>query len=207
MESLRARILFPSLFLIIALGLFLGHNSKVSSTAVDSSENSQEVSTDDPGYPAWMDDFIDPPPGVSPTKVYTFECELLSRKPTTLTTTCADFGIAVQKIKWNKWSAEGAEGSGEYVVNDCSPDCASGNLWTTPVKVFLGDLTTDGKSYFLNTLTFVPLIELSSPGSYVAKHGLEFNGSAQINGKEVAANSWDLSSFYREVPEMRTELP
>ena len=159
------------------------------------------------GYPPWMDEIVDPPAGVSPAKVYTFECELLSRKPTTLTTTCADFGIAVQKIKWSKWSADGAEGSGEYVVNDCSPDCASGNLWTTPVKVFLSDLTTDGKSYFLNTLTFVPLSELSSPGSYVAKHGLEFNGSAQINGKEVAANSWDLSSFYREVPEMRTELP
>ena len=194
--------------ILIATTCFLlaSQTSKTSQTS-DSNSVNQEETTDNPGYPAWMDEVIDPPAGVSPAKVYTFECELLSRKPTTLTTTCADFGIAVQKIKWSKWSADGAEGSGEYVVNDCSPDCASGNLWTTPVKVFLSDLTTDGKSYFLNTLTFVPLSELSSPGSYVAKHGLEFNGSAQINGKEVAANSWDLSSFYREVPEMRTKLP
>jgi hypothetical protein len=155
----------------------------------------------------WMLQFIDPPADVDPKNVYTFECEIPSRKPTIMTTTCADFGEVVQKIKWSKWAADGAEGVGEYSINDCDPDCADGNFKTVPVKVYLSNLTTNGKSFFFNTLIFSPEDEFLVPGSYKTKNGLIFPGSAVIDGKEVPAITWDVASFYREVPDMRTELP
>jgi hypothetical protein len=155
----------------------------------------------------WMIQFIKPPAGVDSDKVYTFECELISRKPSTLTTTCADFGEVVQKIKWSKWTVNGAEGVGEYSLNDCDPDCADGTFHSVPVKVYLNDLTTDGKSYFFNTLTFTPKDGYLVPGTYETKNGLIFSGNTVLEGKEVPAITWDLASFYREVPDMRTKLP
>jgi hypothetical protein len=63
-------------------------------------------------YPEWMDQAVDPPPGIEPSDVYTFSCELVLRKPTAFSTTCADFGMAIFEVKWNMWSAEGAKGKG-----------------------------------------------------------------------------------------------
>ena len=97
----------------------------------------------------WMIRYIDPPGNVDPKKVYTFECELISQRPDELTTTCADFGAVVYKIKWTTWTVNGAEGSGIYSVNNCSPDCADGTRHEVRVKVYLSDVTTDGKNYFL----------------------------------------------------------
>ena len=39
------------------------------------------------------------------------------------------------------------------------------------------------------------------------KNGMEFPDEASVDGKKVAANIWDVASFYREAPDMRSKLP
>lgn len=129
----------------------------------------------------WMLQFIEPPANVESKKVYTFECELISRKPETLTTTCADFGEVVYKIKWTTWSVNGAKGTGVYSLNNCDPDCADGTRNETPVSLNLDGVTTDGTKYFLNTLTIISK-DAVNDGIY---------------------KIWDVGEFYRNVPEMR----
>jgi hypothetical protein len=156
----------------------------------------------------WMLDYVDPPAGVDPGDVYAFDCETLERKPESLTPYCADFGIAVWDIKWSMWSANGAEGVGEYWANNCDPSCAEGSYLKVPVNVYLSDLTTDGKSYFLNTATIVPKGSENQQRSMIADDGTpHFKVSTKVKGKEVVAEIWDIASFYRETPNMRTKLP
>jgi len=208
----KFKLIVFALLAILGVAIAVRLLEPVTTAEVNFSDESENFSADqDYGNLApgdqWMIRFIDPPDNVDSRKVYTFECELISRKPEVLTTVCADFGEVVQDINWSKWSVYGAEGEGEYSVNDCKPDCASGNRYSVPVKVFLSDVTTDGKNFFLNTLTFTPVSEFSAPGSYHAKDGLEFTNTAQFGGKTVSAIIWDVASFYREVPDMRTKLP
>ena len=156
----------------------------------------------------WMLKFIDPPAEVNPEDVFVFDCETVDRKTSSMTTYCADFGIAVWKIKWSTWSASGAEGSGIYMANDCDPNCAEGQYLEVPVNVYLSDLTTDGKNYFLNTATIVPKSLKDQKGPIVGKDGIpHFTTSTKVKGKEVSAEIWDIASYYREVPEMRMKLP
>ncbi len=156
----------------------------------------------------WMLQYIDPPVGVDPNDVYVFDCETIDRKVESLTTFCADFGIAVWKIKWSMWSANGAEGSGIFMANDCDPDCADGKYFELPVNVYLSDLTTDGKNYFLNTATIVPKNQEDQKGPVIAENGTPyFTVTAMVRGKEVSAEIWDIASFYRETPNMRSKLP
>lgn len=156
----------------------------------------------------WMLQYIDPPAGVDPKDVYVFDCETVDRKVESLTTFCADFGIAVWKIKWSMWSANGAEGSGIYMANDCEPSCAEGSYLEVPVNVYLSDLTTDGKNYFLNTATIVPSNLEDQEGPIVGGDGTAyFTLTTKVKGKEVSAEIWDIASFYREVPNMRMKRP
>jgi len=156
----------------------------------------------------WMLQYIDPPAGVDPNDVYIFDCETVDRKVESLTTFCADFGVAVWKIKWSMWSANGAEGSGVFMANDCDPDCADGKYFEVPVNVYLSDLTTDGKNYFLNTATIVPKKAEDQKGPVIADDGTAyFTGTAKVKGKEVSAEVWDIASYYREVPNMRMKRP
>jgi hypothetical protein len=156
----------------------------------------------------WMLRYIDPPPGVDPEDVYIFDCETIDRKTESITTYCADFGIAVWKIKWSMRSANGAEGTGIYMANDCDPSCAKGSFLKVPVNVYLSDLTTDGKNYFLNTATIVPRDIEDQIGPVIGGDGIShFNVTTKVKGKEVSAEVWDIASFYRKVPNMRMKLP
>jgi hypothetical protein len=156
----------------------------------------------------WMLQYIDPPAGVDPKDVFVFDCETVDRKVESLTTFCADFGIAVWKIKWSMWSANGAEGSGIYMANDCEPSCAEGSYLEMPVNVYLSDLTTDGKNYFLNTATIVPSNLQDQKGPIVGGDGTAyFTLTTKVKGKEVSAEIWDIASFYREMPNMRMKRP
>ena len=68
-----------------------------------------------------------------------------------VTLTCADGGIKVMDIKWEIWRASGAIGTGRYLVNQCEPDCASGNYIEAPVEVRLSRLMTDGSKFYLTS--------------------------------------------------------
>ena len=87
--------------------------------------------------------------GIDPANVYTCVCEVLEQRPEQQTTYCADFGILVYDMKWDKWDASGATGTGIYSTKICEPSCAEGTRLENPVKVFLSDLKTDGQKYYL----------------------------------------------------------
>lgn len=131
----------------------------------------------------WLTNYIEPSKEVSPDLVYTFLCELITQKPETLTNTCADFGESVYMIKWKTWGVKGATGTGTYAINQCEPNCAQGKTREVPVKLRLDRVTSDGKRYLLNFLTIISDNATEPDGVYAI---------------------WDLSSFYREVPDMRS---
>lgn len=139
-------------------------------------------STQDIRPDSWLTNFIDKPPKVPSSSVFTFLCEVITQKPDTLTNTCGDFGEMIYNINWKTWDISGATGSGIYSINRCEPNCAEGNRDEMSVEISLDRVTFDGSRYFLNILTILSPDVLKSDGIYAL---------------------WDLSSFYREVPEMR----
>jgi hypothetical protein len=88
---------------------------------------------------------------IKPENVFTTECGYIDQKPDIVTLTCADGGIKVMDIKWEIWRASGASGTGRYLVNQCEPDCASGNYIEAPVEVRLSRLMTDGSKFYLTS--------------------------------------------------------
>jgi hypothetical protein len=85
-------------------------------------------------------------------QILTFDCEIPVTKPNSITLTCADGGMMVTDITWDSWSAQGAQGSGIYLENNCEPDCASGTYSKTQVDLFLTNLVEFDKKYFLKDL-------------------------------------------------------
>jgi hypothetical protein len=89
---------------------------------------------------------------ISPQQVLTWDCETAQYKPESITITCADGGIFVEKIQWSTWSKEGATGTGVYSENLCEPNCAEGERVTAPVKLTLTNLTKYKGKIYLRTL-------------------------------------------------------
>jgi len=85
-------------------------------------------------------------------QVLTWDCETAKYKPESITITCADGGIFVEKIQWSTWSKEGATGRGIYSENLCEPDCAEGERVTAPVKLTLSNLTGYKEKFYLRTI-------------------------------------------------------
>jgi hypothetical protein len=89
---------------------------------------------------------------ISPEQVLTWDCETVEYKPESITITCADGGIFVEKIQWSTWSKEGATGTGVYSENLCEPNCAEGRRVTAPVKLTLSNLTEYKEKFYLRTI-------------------------------------------------------
>jgi hypothetical protein len=89
---------------------------------------------------------------ITPEQVLTWDCETAQYKPESITITCADGGIFVEKIQWSTWSKEGATGMGIYSENLCEPNCAGGERVTAPVKLTLSNLTENKGKVYLRTL-------------------------------------------------------
>jgi hypothetical protein len=85
-------------------------------------------------------------------QVLTWDCETADYKPESITITCADGGIFVEKIQWSTWSKEGATGTGIYSENLCEPNCSEGERVTAPVKLTLSNLTEYKGKIYLRTL-------------------------------------------------------
>jgi hypothetical protein len=55
----------------------------------------------------------------------------------------------VESLTWTRWSADGAEATGELRIRDCQPNCARGLTQTTPATITLtGVRECDGRRYF-----------------------------------------------------------
>jgi hypothetical protein len=87
-----------------------------------------------------------------PAHIYTWDCEYPEHKPTTITITCADGGISVNKIKWSTWDKSGATGIGTFNENLCEPSCVEGEQVGAPVKITLSDLSPRKGKNYLRTL-------------------------------------------------------
>jgi hypothetical protein len=186
-RKLKARYLFPGLAAMIAVVAFLVVNQRdevrigtADYEAVENGSSEQEIDPQD----AWMYKFIEPNSDIDPQNIYSFECELRTERPETLTTFCGDFGSAVWDIKWRKWDAFGGRGEGIYRENDCEPSCAEGTISSRPATVLLSDLTFDGTRYFFNTAR------------------VRFKNVDYV--RDEYEFIWDIASFYREVPDMRS---
>ena len=134
--------------------------------------------------PLPQQDFLAPTSEIPAADMWTYECELVVQRPEEMTKNCADFGVLVRNIKWDKWSGGKAHGTGIYSENDCTPSCAEGKRHEMPVIVELSELTKVGKKYFLNTFSFS------------SRKGNDLPGVNSPDG------SWDISEFYRMVPEL-----
>lgn len=87
------------------------------------------------------------------SEVYTWDCENPEVQPEAITFTCGDGGQYVDGISWTSWGADGAQGTGEYHVNTCDPNCAEGEFLSTKVTISLSNLTEDKGKNYLRTLT------------------------------------------------------
>jgi hypothetical protein len=72
--------------------------------------------------------------------IYTYDCEYLEQRPEQLTKYCADAGVLIYDIKWDRWGYNGAEGSGTYSQNLCEPSCAEGKRVEAKVDLFLSGI-------------------------------------------------------------------
>ena len=88
----------------------------------------------------------------TPKQILTWDCETATYKPESITITCADGGIYVEKIQWRTWGQEGATGTGIYSENLCEPNCAEGKRVTAPVDITLSNLTEQNGKHYLRTL-------------------------------------------------------
>jgi hypothetical protein len=92
------------------------------------------------------------PTSIITEQVLTWDCETAKYKPESITITCADGGIYVEKIRWSSWSQEGATGIGIFSENLCEPSCAEGQQVEAPVNLRLSNLTEHNGKYYLRTL-------------------------------------------------------
>ena len=72
--------------------------------------------------------------------IYTYNCELLEQRPEQLTKFCADAGVYVYNINWERWGYNGAEGTGIYSQNLCEPSCAEGTRVEEKVDLYLSGI-------------------------------------------------------------------
>jgi type 1 fimbria pilin len=80
-------------------------------------------------------------------RVYVSNCKTQVYKPKSITVYCADSGVVISKIKYSRYNATTAVGSGTSTVNLCDPNCAAGNTKTYKVKFTLSRVTQCGDSY------------------------------------------------------------
>jgi len=88
--------------------------------------------------------------------IYTYDCEYLEQRPDQLTKYCADAGVLIYDITWDRWGYNGAEGTGTYSDNLCEPNCADGKRVETKVDLFLSGIEViEGKKVlrYLNANT------------------------------------------------------
>jgi hypothetical protein len=85
-------------------------------------------------------------------QILTWDCETAVYKPKSITITCADGGIFVEKIQWSSWSQKSASGVGIFSENLCEPNCADGKRVIAAVKLTLSNLTVQNDKYYLRTL-------------------------------------------------------
>ena len=58
-------------------------------------------------------------------------------RPASIVMACGDGNFYVTRIRWTRWTAHSAAGTGTGHLNDCRPDCADGHFHAYRVAVTL----------------------------------------------------------------------
>lgn len=80
--------------------------------------------------------------GSTSGKPFAINCFSTQFKPKKIVVACGDGGTWLGKLRWSSWGATSATGSGVFNWNDCTPDCAQGQIKSGPVKVTLSNPKT-----------------------------------------------------------------
>lgn len=76
--------------------------------------------------------------GASRIKTYVpKDCTKARVKPQRIVFACADFGLYVNHLRWNRWRHSRARGKGVLHEKVCHPSCAGGHFKDYPVKINL----------------------------------------------------------------------
>lgn len=89
-------------------------------------------------------------PAVLASHTYLIDCEHQPVvRPATFVLTCADANSSIEPATWEVWGGAVARGTGTYLENDCTPDCAAGRFRAYPVVLIADDLATaDGTAHY-----------------------------------------------------------
>jgi hypothetical protein len=61
-------------------------------------------------------------------------------KPAYYVMACGDGNAWWQRVKWANWGARTSVGKGQFVGNDCTPNCAGGHFHAYPLTVVVSHL-------------------------------------------------------------------
>lgn len=64
-------------------------------------------------------------------------CTKSQVRPSAIIIACADDNLSLTRLRWSSFGGTTAHGSGEYYVNDCTPDCAAGRFHSYPIELVL----------------------------------------------------------------------
>jgi hypothetical protein len=64
-------------------------------------------------------------------------CTKSQVRPSAIIIACADDNLSLTRLHWSSFGGATAHGSGEYYVNDCTPDCAAGRFHSYPIELVL----------------------------------------------------------------------
>lgn len=81
----------------------------------------------------------------------------LVEKPSSITITCADAGVSINKITWATWNENAAKGRGTLAWNTCLPKtCVDGIVEKYKVRITLGGVASgpEGTIFSQVKLTF-----------------------------------------------------
>ena len=99
--KLKARYFFPGLAVLIAVAALLVVNQQdevrigtADYEAVDEGASEQVFDPQD----AWMYKIVEPSSDIDPQNIYSFACEIRTKRPETLTTVCADLDRPFGKL-------------------------------------------------------------------------------------------------------------
>jgi len=65
------------------------------------------------------------------------DCKHSQVKPAQIIVYCADANGAFEQVHWSSFGGATARGSGSWMVNDCTPNCAAGHVHSYPVTLTL----------------------------------------------------------------------
>jgi hypothetical protein len=61
----------------------------------------------------------------------------VEEKPTSSSTWCRHHWY--ENLRWTSWTPTSADGTGIQILQNCTPSCAQGQMWRTPVEVHFSD--------------------------------------------------------------------